>query len=383
MMRLCAGMSRSRQYPFFSGSAMTLQLPRGPVMVDVAGCSLSDDDRRRLSHPMVGAVILFRRNFESVGQLRSLTEEIRSLRSPHLLIAVDHEGGRVQRFLTGFTRLPPMQVLGALWEKSPEAALDLAHDVGEVLATELRASGVDLSFTPVLDIDHGRCAVIGNRSFHADPNIVATLAEALTRGLVAGGMIACGKHFPGHGAVEGDSHHVIPVDHRSYASIEEADLIPFARLAAAGMHAVMPAHVVYDAVDPLPAGFSPFWLQTVLRERLGFDGTIFSDDLCMEGAAGAGGIAARAQAAFAAGCDMALVCNRPDLADELLAQLDMPVTPELTGRLAAMAGHGEVADWQQKLDGDAFQAKAAKVAALAATAEPSRILAGPAVGESA
>lgn len=359
---------------------MTLQLPRGPVMVDIAGTELTDTERTRLSHPLVGAVILFRRNFQSVEQLRALTAEIQALRSPHLLIAVDHEGGRVQRFLDGFTRLPPMQVLGEIWARSPDEARATAETVGYVLAGELRASGIDLSFTPVLDLDHGQCAVIGNRAFHRDPAVVAELAAALTRGLQRGGMIACGKHFPGHGFVEGDSHHVIPVDHRDYAALERDDLIPFGRLAQAGMAAVMPAHVVYDRIDPQPAGFSPFWLKTVLRERLGFAGTIFSDDLCMEGAAGAGDIVARAQAALDAGCDMALVCNRPDLADELLARLVYAAPAELAERLERMAGHGSRTAWQATLGCAEFQAAQAQVAALGL---PPQALAGPAVGEAA
>lgn len=359
---------------------MTLQLPRGPVMIDVAGVRLTDEEKRRLSNPLVGAVILFRRNFESVAQLRALTDEIRALRSPHLLIAVDHEGGRVQRFLDGFTRLPPMRVLGEMWARSPDQARDTARAVGEVLAAELRASGVDLSFTPVLDLDHGVCAVIGNRSFHRDPQVVAELAAALIEGLAAGGMIACGKHFPGHGFVAGDSHHEIPVDHRDYAEIERDDLVPFARLVRAGLHAVMPAHVVYDHVDPNPAGFSPFWIGTVLRERLGFTGTLFSDDLCMEGAAGVGDIVARADAAFAAGCDMALVCNRPDVVDELFSRFSAPALPALAARLDAMAGQGDVEAWRAHLDSEAFRATRQRVAALSM---PADALAGPAVGEAA
>lgn len=357
----------------------TLQLPRGPVMADVAAFTLTDAERTRLCHPLVGGVILFRRNFQNVEQLRALTAEIRALRSPALLIAVDHEGGRVQRFLEGFTRLPPMQALGALWaEQGEETACAVAENVGYVLAAELRASGVDLSFTPVLDLDWGQCAVIGNRSFHRDPAVVATLSEALQRGLHRGGMGSCGKHFPGHGFVEGDSHHVIPVDERTLDALRADDLVPFARLAAAGMQSVMPAHVVYPAVDSQPAGFSRIWLQDILRGELGFDGTIFSDDLTMEGAAGVGDIVARAEFAFAAGCDMALVCNRPDLADELLARLAAPEQPKLAERLQAMAGRGEVSAWQQQIESDAFKAAQAAVLALGL---PAGTLSGPMVGE--
>ncbi|NDV13952.1 beta-N-acetylhexosaminidase [Crenobacter caeni] len=356
----------------------TLKLPRGPVMADIAGCTMTAAERARLCHPLIGGVILFRRNFESVEQLMALTAEIRALRSPHLLIAVDHEGGRVQRFLPGFTRLPPMQMLGEAFDADPQAALALTHDVGEVLAAELAACGVDLSFTPVLDLDWGQCAVIGNRSFHRDPQVVTQLAVALQQGLAAGGMGSCGKHFPGHGFVEGDSHHVIPVDARSLDALRADDLKPFAALAAAGMTSVMPAHVVYPAVDSLPAGFSRVWLQDILRTELGFDGVIFSDDLTMEGAAGVGNIGARADAAFAAGCDMVLVCNQPDLADELLATLQPPALPALAARLARMQGQGTPDAWRAHCQTEAFAAKRARVAALSIPPEACH---GVAVGE--
>ena len=357
----------------------TMQLPRGPVMADVAGFRLSDEERQRLLHPLMGGVILFRRNFQDIEQLKALTAEIRALRSPALLIAVDHEGGRVQRFIDGFTRLPPMQLLGQLWDDAGAAAAEAAADnVGYVLAAELRACGVDLSFTPVLDLDWGESAVIGNRSFHRDPAVVSALAVALQRGLQRGGMGSCGKHFPGHGFVEGDSHHVIPVDARSLEALRTDDLQPFAALAAAGMASVMPAHVVYPAVDSQPAGFSRVWLQDILRTELGFDGAIFSDDLTMEGAAGVGDIVARAEAAFAAGCDMALVCNRPDLADELLARLTPPELPQLAARLQRMAGQGEVADWQQLLASADFRAAQQAVLQLGL---PRETLQGPIVGE--
>ena len=358
---------------------MTIHLPRGPVMVDLEGDVLTPAERLRLLHPQVGAVILFRRNFSSVEQLRALTAQIHTLRSPHLLIAVDHEGGRVQRFLSGFTRLSPMQVLGELWQHASEHACRAAESVGYVLAAELRASGIDLSFTPVLDLDYGRCAVIGNRAFAGDSAVVSALACALARGLVRGGMVACGKHFPGHGWVEGDSHHVIPEDNRDYAALERDDLQPFVALINAGMAAVMPAHVIYHAIDPNPAGFSPFWLQTVLRQRLGFDGTIFSDDLCMEGAAGVGDIVARATAAFDAGCDMALVCNRPDLADTLLAAWQRAVPSSLATLLARMAGQGEVSAWQDTIASAEFAAEQARVTSLLPAAP--RFSVGPAVGE--
>ncbi|POZ60933.1 beta-N-acetylhexosaminidase [Chromobacterium alticapitis] len=356
----------------------TLNLPRGPVMVDIAGFALTEQERTRLSHPLVGGIILFRRNFQNIEQLRALTAEIRALRSPHLLIAVDHEGGRVQRFLDGFTRLPPMNVLGELWDQDQDEARRQAETVGYVLAAELSACGIDLSFTPVLDLDWERCAVIGNRAFHRDPEAVAELAEALQQGLGRGGMMSCGKHYPGHGYVEGDSHHLMPQDDRTLADIERDDLVPFACLAEAGMGAVMPAHVLYPAVDNQPAGFSKVWLTDILRGRLGFDGVIFSDALDMAGAAGAGTYVQRADAALAAGCDMVLVCNQPQEADAMLAGLVPPPQPKLEERLARMAGKSRAEDWQQLIATADFAAAQAAVEQLAM---PKDALAGPQVGE--
>ena len=357
-----------------------VNLPRGPVMVDVAGFSLTDAERQRLLHPLVGGIILFRRNFQDIEQLRALTAEIHSLRTPHLLISVDHEGGRVQRFIDGFTRLPAMATLGRIWQQDEAQAKTLAETVGYVLAAELRACGIDLSFTPVLDLDWGRSAVIGNRSFSNDPNVVSELAQALQQGLARGGMGSCGKHFPGHGWVEADSHFAIPQDDRPLAQLRaDDDIQPFARLIRQGMAAIMPAHVIYPGVDGQPAGFSQIWLKAILRGELGFDGVIFSDDLCMEGAAGAGSITERADAALAAGCDVVLVCNRPDLADELLANLTEPELPWLERRLQSMAGEGDVADWQATLQTEAFHQAQKQVADLAARQE--QVLTGPGVGE--
>jgi len=310
----------------------------GPVMLDVAGTVLTDEDRRRLSHPQVGGVILFARNYESPSQLCELTAAIHALRSPPLLIAVDHEGGRVQRFREGFTRIPPMRELGTVWDEQPQRARHLARQVGYVLAVELRACGVDFSFTPVLDVDYGQSSVIGDRAFHSDPQAIAELAHDLSLGLKQGGMHSVGKHFPGHGYVRADSHLAIPVDEREFVDIELCDLIPFRQMVDYGLSAVMPAHVIYPKVDSRPAGFSPVWLQQVLRGQLGFEGVIFSDDLSMEGATVAGGIVARAEAALAAGCDMVLVCNKPDSADELLAGLKYEMSATSKARLAQMRG---------------------------------------------
>jgi beta-N-acetylhexosaminidase len=312
----------------------------GPLMLDVAGCSLSNVDRARLRHPLCGGVILFARNYQSPQQLAELSSEIRGLRSPALLVAADHEGGRVQRFRDGFTPIPPMRALGRLFDAHPDRALRITESVGYVIGQELRACGVDFSFTPVLDIDHGPSAVIGNRAFHRDPDAVAALARSLVRGLNRAGVAAVGKHFPGHGYIAADSHLEIPVDERSFAEIEACDLRPFARLVESGLGAIMPAHVIYPRVDPRPAGFSSVWLKDVLRGRLGFEGVIFSDDLSMEGATVAGDIVERTVAALEAGCDMALVCNAPDKADELLASLHWPPSPVSLTRFARMHGRG-------------------------------------------
>lgn len=312
---------------------MNTNVAYGPLMVDVEGLSLTDADKRRLLHPLVGGVILFSRNYKDPVQLSALTQEISDLRHPPLPITVDHEGGRVQRFREGFTRLPAMRVLGELFTEDPLAAEDAASAVGLVLASELRAHGVDFSFTPVLDLDWGRSGVIGDRSFSKDPQVVARLAAALIRGLAKGGMGSCGKHFPGHGWVEADSHVAIPVDERSMAEIE-TDMQPYHELS---LDAVMPAHVIYPVLDERPAGFSPRWLEK-LRLECQFDGIIFSDDLSMEGASVAGSIVDRANAAWDAGCDVLLVCNKPDFVDMLLAQWKPQQHPNLAARISNLLG---------------------------------------------
>jgi beta-N-acetylhexosaminidase len=306
-------------------------------MLDVAGVELDADDRERIAHPAVGGVILFARNYTSPAQLASLTTAIRALRDPAPLIAVDHEGGRVQRFRDGFTAIAPMRALGEAWDRDPVTAKAEAARVGRTIGVELGRHHVDFSFTPVLDLDYGASAVIGDRALHRDPRAVAELATALCRGLADAGMAAVVKHFPGHGYVAADSHHDLPVDPRPLDAIERDDLVPFAALINAGIAGVMPAHVVYPAVDAQPAGFSRIWLQDILRRRLGFQGLVFSDDLSMAGARGAGDIVARADAAIAAGCDMVLVCNDPGSADTLLDRWHPPTQPSLSIRQAGMA----------------------------------------------
>ncbi|HVK53996.1 MAG TPA: beta-N-acetylhexosaminidase, partial [Burkholderiales bacterium] len=251
---------------------------------------------------------------------------------------VDHEGGRVQRFRDEFTRIPPMRELGRLWDREPRQARQLAREIGYILGAELRAHGVDFSFTPVLDIDFGESGVIGDRAFHRDPQAIGDLAHDLQLGLRDAGMETVGKHFPGHGYVRADSHKEIPVDERDLVDIEFSDLMPFKQMIHYGMTAVMPAHVIYPKVDKKPAGFSKVWLQDILRGQLGFEGVIFSDDLSMEGASTEGGIVARARAALEAGCDMVLVCNNPQSADELLAGLEWTIQPASVARLTRMRG---------------------------------------------
>jgi beta-N-acetylhexosaminidase len=312
--------------------------PLGPVIIDVAGTRLAAHDRERLLHPLTGGVILFARNYESPEQLRRLTAEIHALREPALLVAVDHEGGRVQRFREGFTRLPPMRALGAAWDRSRHHARHLAHELGFVLAAELRAQGVDLSFAPVLDVDHGASSVIGDRAFHREREAVAELAQAVSLGMKEAGMAAVGKHFPGHGHVRADSHLELPVDEREYEAIAADDLVPFVRLIESGLPAIMPAHIVYAKVDDRPAGFSEIWLKRILRGKLGFDGLVFSDDLSMEGAKAFGGIATRAAAALDAGCDMVLVCNEPETVDALYRTMDRDMPAVSLARLARLHG---------------------------------------------
>jgi beta-N-acetylhexosaminidase len=317
-----------------------VRLPLGPAVIDVVGLALTDDDRRRLCHPAAGGVILFTRNFQDAQQLVSLTEDIQRLREPELPICVDHEGGRVQRFKAGFTLLPPMRSLGRLWDRDRPAGRAAARAAAYVAASELAAHGVDFSFAPVLDLDFGASGVIGDRALHFDPTAVGALGAALIQGFADAGMAAVGKHFPGHGFCEADSHVAIPTDGRTFAEIWKKDIVPYKPAIEAGMAAVMPAHVIYSQVDPEPAGYSKYWLQEVLRGKLGFDGLIFSDDLSMEGASTAGGIPERARAALGAGCDMVLLCNDPAGQDVLLESLqDVPLAkPERLERMRKQGG---------------------------------------------
>lgn len=311
----------------------------GPIMLDVVGTELTADDIRRIQHPLVGGVILFKRNYTTNAQLKALTASIHQVRQPPLLIAVDHEGGRVQRFRDGFTKIPPMREFGKIWDQNPKHAKALALDAGWILAAELRAHGVDFSFTPVLDMDYGDSLVIGDRAFHLDPRAISDLAFSLMQGLKKAGMAAVGKHFPGHGFVVADSHVSMPIDEREFDQIAQHDMQPFRMLIDDGIPAIMPAHVIYPKVDDKPAGFSARWVQKILRERLGFNGAIFSDDLSMEAASVGGDVTTRALAALNAGCDMVLLCNQPAMADELLENLEWTISAQSLSRLARMHGH--------------------------------------------
>jgi len=329
----------------------------GPVMLDLAGVELDAEEREILCHPAVGGVILFARNFEHPEQVAALTAAIHDVRDPHLLVAVDQEGGRVQRFREGFTRLPPAGRFGELSREHPVNARRAAHSVGWLMAAELRSVGVDFSFAPVLDLDLGVSRVIGDRAFAAGADRVTELALAWREGAHEAGMAAVGKHFPGHGGVAADSHTELPVDDRSFGDIETEDLIPFERLIRHGLEAVMPAHVIYPEVDPSPAGFSAFWLRRILREKLDFQGVIFSDDLDMAAAAAGGGYAERSRSALAAGCDVLLVCNNRPAALEIIESLRDYDDPTVHLRCLRMHGRGGLergrlhleSRWQQAL----------------------------------
>lgn len=319
-------------------------MPLGPVMIDVAGTQLDEVEKKRLSHPAVGGVILFSRNYENRGQLRQLVNEIKSLRSPALLVAVDQEGGRVQRFKQGFTELPAAATFGDAWQLDKHRAPMQAFESAYTMASELIDAGVDFSFAPVFDVCSVQSAVIGDRSFHSDPIAAIELLGAYIDGMHMAGMVAIAKHFPGHGGVGGDSHHCQPCDDRLRESIEAHDLMPYRELIDE-IQGVMTAHVLYSKCDDQIATFSRFWLQDVLRTKLKFDGIVFSDDLAMQGAAEADdsntrAIDERAQLALQAGCDMVLVCNRTDLVDELLAAWSGQADQRLSARLSRLRAGG-------------------------------------------
>jgi beta-N-acetylhexosaminidase len=281
----------------------------GPVMADIAGLELTAEDHEVLAHPAVGGVILFARNYVDPDQLRALTADLASIKTTPLLIAVDHEGGRVQRFRVGFTRIPAMGTLSRMHDESPLKALEEARLHGETIGREISSAGIDLCFAPVLDRDCGISTVIGDRAFAAEPERIIALARAFRAGLNAAGCAATGKHFPGHGAVAADSHHELPIDRRPMAEIELLDLAPFRALIGDGIESLMMAHVRYSSVDEIPASFSHHWIDGVLRKQLGYDGAVFCDDLCMAGAKVIGDVPERAALALAAGCDMLPVCN--------------------------------------------------------------------------
>lgn len=328
-------------------------LPLGPLMIDIAGTDLTDLDRERLCHPLVGGIILFSRNYADPEQLSALTAAIHALRTPALLIAVDHEGGRVQRFCDGFTRLPAMATLGKLWDENPGEALSAARQVGYVLAAELRARGVDYSFTPVLDLDYGPSRVIGDRAFHRQPAAVIALAAALGEGLQQAGMGSCGKHFPGHGYVIPDSHVELPVDDRALDAMQE-DMLPYRQLPLDG---VMAAHVIYNCFDCNTAVFSNKWI-TYLRNDIKFNGVVFTDDLSMAGAGVVGGMLQRVETAYNAGCDMLLVCNAPDVVGNVLENWKPVIDPQRGKRVEALIPLKPAISWEAlQSDGNYIAAK--------------------------
>ena len=308
----------------------------GHLMIDLEGQSISDTEKELIQHPMVGGLILFTRNYESPAQIEELIKEVRHVANKELLIAVDHEGGRVQRFREGFTVLPAIAELAR-----QDDAENVAFRHAWLMASELRAIDVDFSFAPVLDINYGMSSVIGDRAFHDKPEKIIQLAKAYIDGMAQAGMASTGKHFPGHGGVVEDSHTEMPIDKRLKEELFNQDIKPFSELMRSGLNAVMPAHVIYENVDKEPAGFSTYWLQTILREQLGFNGVIFTDDLSMQGAAVKGGYIERAEAAQAAGCDMLLACNNQEGAISILDHANLKMIDESSKRLMTMRGKNQ------------------------------------------
>ena len=337
-------------------------------MVDIAGTELSADDARVLAHPLVGGVLLFTRNFSNPRQVAALTAAIRSVRTPPLLIAVDQEGGRVQRFRDEFTRLPPARLLGRAYDEDRREALGLAQSVGWLMAGELRAVGVDFSFAPCVDLEYGVSEIIGDRAFHGDPDAVAALAVATLTGMREAGMAATAKHFPGHGAVVADSHTALPVDRREFADLE-ADIRPYRALIANNLAGVMAAHVVFPAVDAVPASLSRRWIGGILRGELGFHGCVFADDLSMAGAAAFGDVIARAELALAAGCDVLPICNDRHSVELVLGRLAADAGSAASqARLVRMRARGEApADLRASRH---WQETAARIASLSTPPPP-------------
>ena len=340
----------------------------GPFMVDIAGTELSADDVRVLTHPLVGSVILFARNYADPRQVADLTASIRAVRTPHLLIAVDQEGGRVQRFRDGFTRLPAVRLLGRVYDEDRRDGLALAQSVGWLMAAELRAVGVDFSFAPCVDLDYGVSEIIGDRAFHSDPDAVAALAVATLSGMREAGMAAVAKHFPGHGAVVADSHVALPVDRRDYADLEP-DIRPYRPLIDNNLAAIMAAHVVFPAVDALPASLSRRWISEILRSELKFHGCVFADDLTMAGAAAFGDVLARAELAFAAGCDVLPICNDRHSVELVLDRFGTDVgSAAAQARLVRMRARGEAA--ADLRSSRPWQETAARIASLSTPPPP-------------
>ena len=310
----------------------------GPLMIDLQGTSITEEERELLRHPLVGGVILFTRNYVDPDQLTEVVAGIHAVRNPPLIVAVDQEGGRVQRFQKGFTRLPPARLIGHAYDQDPKGGVELARKTGWLMASELRSHGVDISFAPVVDLDYGVNEAIGTRAFHKRAEVVGQLAVAYMNGMKEAGMAATAKHFPGHGAVTADSHHILPVDRRELVDMSD-DLAPYRRLIANGLPSVMVAHIVFPALDAAPASLSAAWIRDVLRGELRFQGVVFADDLSMGGAAAAyGDVVARAERALAAGCDMLPVCNNRESVLKLLDGLK--VEPQPASRLRLVRLHG-------------------------------------------
>ncbi len=336
----------------------------GPLMIDLAGTTLSSAERALLAQPLVGGVILFSRNYVDPAQLGALVESIHAVRAPPLLVAVDHEGGRVQRFREGFSDLPSARHIGREFDLEPQRGLALAREMGWLMAAELRACGVDLSFAPCVDIDYG-VSFITDRAFHGRPRAVSQLAAAYAHGMREAGMAATAKHFPGHGAVTTDSHAALPVDRRELTDLD-ADLMPYRRLIANGLPAVMVGHLLFPAVDAAPASFSRRWVGQVLRGELGFQGAVFTDDLSMGGAVAHGDILTRAERSLAAGCDMLPVCNDRAAVETLLARLEASPAPASGVRLARLHG-------RERLSSEALRASPRWRAAQARLAESAAV----------